>query len=324
VSITNPWHSDNRLQTYILVPKNRALPAGLPEGIVVRTPLERTVVFSSVVCGMLDELDVLASLVGVAEPEYIDLPAVRNGIAAGSIQNIGRASQPDIEKLLLLSPEAMLTNPVNEAGTTAINPSTIPTIPCLEWKENHPLGQTEWIRLLGLLFDKQALADSLFFATVRAYNDLKLVADTVHHRPSVFTEKKYGDFWYMPGGKSYFARLLQDAGADYLFGDNENTGSLPFAFETIFNRAGKADCWLFKYYSPQDVTYRQLKSEYANYALFEAHKNRNVFACNTFKTPGYYQELPLHPDWLLRDLIAVFHPELLPGYRPRYYFRITE
>jgi iron complex transport system substrate-binding protein len=323
VSIKNPWHSDKRLQTYILISRNKELPRELPEGIVVRTPLERTVVFSSVVCGMLNELNVLSSLAGVAEPEYIDIPFIQSGITNGAIQNIGRASHPDIEKLLLLDPEAVITNPVNEAGAGSLDKLTAPAIPCLEWMENHPLGQAEWIRLLGLLFDKPALADSLFFATVRAYNNLKVLTDTVHYRPTVFAEKKYGDFWYMPGGKSYFAYLLHDAGADYVFGDNENTGSLPFAFETILDRAGKADFWLFKYYGSKDVTYSQLASEYANYTLFDAYKNRNIFACNTFKTPDYYQELPLHPDRILRDLIAVFHPELLPDYQARYYFRLS-
>ncbi|MDR2683181.1 MAG: ABC transporter substrate-binding protein [Dysgonamonadaceae bacterium] len=324
VSIENPWHSDKPLQTYILVPKAQDLPVDLPEGIVVRTPLERTVVFSSVVCGLLNELNALPSLAGLAEPEYVDIPAVRTGIADGTIQNIGQASHPDIEKLLLLAPEAMITNPVNEAGAGSLEKVAAPAIPCLEWMEPHPLGQTEWIRLLGLLFDKQALADSLFFATVNAYNDLKRLTDTVSVRPSVFTEKKYGDFWYMPGGKSYFAYLLQDAGANYVFGDNTETGSVPFAFETILDRAGRADYWLFKYYSPQEITYRQLAAEYANYALFDAFGKRNVFACNTMKTAYYYQELPLHPDWLLRDLIAVFHPELVPGHEMRYYFRVAE
>jgi iron complex transport system substrate-binding protein len=273
---------------------------------------------------MLNELDALSSLAGVAEPEYIDIPFIQNGITEGTIQNIGQASNPGIEKLLLLNPEAMISNPVNEAGAGSLKKLSAPVIPCLEWMENHPLGQTEWIRLLGLLFDKQSLSDSLFFATVHSYNHLKMLTDTLDYRPTVFMEKKYGDFWYMPGGKSYFSYLLRDAGADYVFGDNTSTGSVPFAFETILDRAGKADFWLFKYYNQQNISYLQLAAEYANYALFEAYKNRNIFACNTLKTSYYYQELPLHPDWILKDLIAVFHPELLTGYRARYYFPITE
>ncbi|GHT40995.1 iron ABC transporter substrate-binding protein [Bacteroidia bacterium] len=324
VQIKNPWHSNKRLQTYILVPKTEQLPEQLPEGIVIRTPLEKTVVFSAVVCGMLNELDVLSSLVGVAEPQYINIPSIRDGIANGTIHDVGQADNPNIEKLMMIEPEVLFTNPVNEAGSGSLGKLTIPAFSCLEWMENDPLGQAEWIRLIGLLFDKEALADSLFFETVRSYNALKEQTATVHYRPTVFAEKKYGDFWYMPGGKSYFAHLLEDAGADYVFRDNENTGSIPYSFETILDQAGKADYWLFKYYSAQDMTYKQLAAGYANYTLFDAYKKQHIYVCNTLKTPDYYQELPLHPDWTLKDLIKIFHPELLPEYQPRYYYRMTE
>jgi iron complex transport system substrate-binding protein len=324
VQIKNPWHSNKLLQTYILVPKTEQLPESLPEGIVIRTPLEKTVAFSAVVCGMLNELDVLSSLVGVAEPQYINIPGIKDGIANGTIHDVGQADNPHIEKLMMIEPEVIFTNPVNEAGAGSLGKLTIPVFPCLEWMENNPLGQTEWIRLVGLLFEKEALADSLFLETVRSYNALKAQTATVHYRPTVFAEKKYGDFWYMPGGKSYFAHLLEDAGADYVFRKNESTGSIPYSFETILDQAGKADYWLFKYYSTQDMTYKQLATEYANYTLFDAYKKQNIYMCNTLKTPNYYQELPLHPDWTLKDLIKIFHPELLPEYQPRYYYRMTE
>ena len=324
VQINNPWHSNQTLQTYILVSKADSLPEHLPPGIVIRTPLEKTVVFSSVICGILSELDALSSLAGVAEPEYVAIPSIQSALACGKIQDVGRASQPDIEKLMLIEPEAIISNPVNEAGARSLGKLTIPSIPCLEWMENHPLGQTEWIRLIGLFFEKAGFADSLFFATVHSYHALKALTDTITCRPSVFAEKKYGDFWHMPGGQSYFAHLLNDAGADYIFKDNPATGSVPFAFETILEQAGKADFWLFKYYSSQDMTYRQLADEFANYALFDAYKKHQIFTCNTLKTPFYYQELPLHPDWVLRDLIRIFHPALLPEDSGRYYFKMQE
>jgi iron complex transport system substrate-binding protein len=324
VQIKNPWHSNKLLQTYILVPKTESLPESLPEGIVIRTPLEKTVAFSAVICGMMNELDVLSSLAGVAEPQYIDIPSIKDGIVHGILRDVGQATNPDIEKIMMIEPEVIFTNPVNEAGAGSLGKLTIPAFSCLEWMENHPLGQTEWIRLIGLLFDKQAFADSLFFETVRSYNALKEQTATVDYRPTVFAEKKYGDFWYMPGGKSYFAYLLEDAGAEYVFRENESTGSIPYSFETILDQAGKADFWLFKYYSAQEITYKQLAAEYANYTLLDAYKKRNIYVCNTLKTPDYYQELPLHPDWILQDLIKIFHPELLPEYQSRYYYRVKE
>ncbi|KAA6302117.1 MAG: iron complex transport system substrate-binding protein [Candidatus Ordinivivax streblomastigis] len=324
VKIKNPWNPQKTVQNYVLVPRTQALPEQLPDGILLRTPLQKTVAFSAVVCGMLDELNVLSTLVGVAESQYIAIPSVQASVANGAVRDVGQASNPNIEQLMWIEPEAIFINPVNESSIGTLAKLSVPAIPCLEWKETHPLGQAEWIRVIGLLFDKQALADSLFFVAMSAYNDLKAQTDAVAHRPTVFAEKKHGDFWYMPGGKSYFAHLLEDAGADYLFKDNEQTGSISYAFEQILDRAAKADYWLFKYYSPQDANYKQLADEYANYALFDAYRKRHIYVCNTLKTAHYYHELPLHPDWVLKDLIRIFHPELLPEYRARYYFLMKD
>jgi iron complex transport system substrate-binding protein len=323
LKIRNPWDTNKWLQTYVLVPQSKNVPDNLPEGLLLRTPLQKTVCFSSVICGFFEELAVLNTLTGVAEPQYIDIPFVKEGISGGKIQDIGQASNPTIEKLMLIEPEAIFFNPINDPNTGAFGKLNIPIIYCVEYLENHPLGQTEWIRFFGRLFDQKELADSLFFATVRSYNELKELTASVAHPPTVFTELKYGDFWYMPGGKSYLAHILEDANTDYILKDDLSTGSLPLSFETVLDKADKADYWLFKYYSPQEMTYKQLAADFTNYTLFDAYKNRNIYVCNTSKVP-YYQELPLHPDWVLKDMIKVFHPEVLPEYQSRYYTKMKE
>ncbi|MCL1937204.1 MAG: ABC transporter substrate-binding protein [Candidatus Azobacteroides sp.] len=321
VKIQNPWVSGQTLQTYILAPKSKDLPKNLPKGTLIRTPLERTVCFTSVLCGFFNELGVLPTLVGAAEPRYIDIPYVQENVSTGKIRDIGSAANPNIEMLMVLEPEAIFINPIDEAGAGSLSKLNIPTIQCIEYIETHPLGQAEWIRFFGLLFDQKEKADSLLSATIDAYNRLKQLTIQVKYRPSVLTEKKYGDFWYMPGGKSYMANLLQDAGADYVMKNNPDAGSIPFSFETVLYQAEKSDYWLIKYYSPTELTYRQLAEEFLNYTLFDAYKKRQVYACNTLKTP-YYQDLPLHPDWALSDLIYIFHPELLPKHALKYYHKL--
>jgi iron complex transport system substrate-binding protein len=323
VKVKNPWDKAKVLQTYHLVPKSGDLPEGLPVGVVLRTPLERAVVFSSVLCGILDELNALSSLVGVTDPQYIDIPFVKENLLTGKIQDIGQETHPDIEKLMLVEPEAIFTNPINEAGIGALSKLNVPVVHCVEYMETHPLGQTEWIRFIGRLFGKEAQADSLFFETLRIYSELKELTATVDERPTVFTELKTGDFWYMPGGKSYMAHLFEAAGADYILKEDISTGSISLPFERVLDQAEHADFWLFKYYQPHEMTYAQLSESYTNYALFDAFKRRNIYVCNTSKVP-YYQELPIHPDRLLGDMIHLFHPELLPDYQARYYKRMAE
>lgn len=324
VKLNNPWKEGFVLQTYILFPKSQALPENLPEGIIIRTPLDKTISFSSVTCGYFEELGVLNTLAGVAEPQYINIPFINEAIKKGEIADIGQAANPDIEKIILTEPEAIFTNPINDSGVNSLNKLDVPVINCFEYMETHPLGQTEWIRFIGLLFDKKELADSLFYQTVQSYNELKALTQNMETRPSVFTELKYGDFWYMPGGESYMAHLFKDAGASYILKENTNPGSVSLSFEMVLDKAENADFWLFKYYSSHNITYKRLKTDYSNYALFKAYKEKNIYACNTLITSNYYQELPLHPDWLLKDMIWIFHPNLLPEYQPRYYNPLTD
>ena len=122
----------------------------------------------------------------------------------------------------------------------------------------------------------------------------------------------------MPAGSSYMANLYQDAGADYLFQSLPGSGSVPLAFETVFNEAIHADIWLIKYNQKYEMSYADLRSEYAPYAQFDAFKQRSIYTCNTGIVP-YYEEFPLHPDYLLEDLIRVFHPQLLPATISRYF-----
>ena len=143
-------------------------------------------------------------------------------------------------------------------------------------------------------------------------------------RPTVISEKKFGSFLvYAGGSKVHIANLYADAGADYVFKELPGAGSTPLAFETVLDQAIHADMWLIKYNRSEDMTYDDLRAEYTPYENFDAFKNRRIYSCNTGLVP-YYEEFPLHPDYLLKDLIWVFHPESLPGYTPRYYRKMQD
>ena len=317
-TVRNPWNERLVLQRYILVPKTDTLPENLPEGALIRTPLARTICYGSVQCGFLAEFDALQTLVGVCEPQYINIPFVQENVKAGKIADLGQAANPDLEKIMLIEPEALFTAPIENSGYGQAAKLKIPFIECVDYMEPTALGRAEWIRFLALFFEKRATADSLFRETVNRYRELVRLTANVDNRPSVFTETVYSGIWYQPGGSSYIAQLFRDAGADYLWKEDTNTGSIGLTFETVLDKAQKADCWLIKYNSKYDMTYRKLIQENQNYALFDAYKKRNIYICNMGKVP-YYEELPIHPDRILKDMVRIFHPELLPDYPLRYY-----
>ena len=119
------------------------------------------------------------------------------------------------------------------------------------------------------------------------------------------------------------ARIFADASANYIWNRNQQSGSFPLSFEVVFDQAHDADFWLIKYYQDKDKTYNEIKKDYAPYANFKAFQKKNIYGCNTAKIP-YYEEFPFHPERLLKDLIKIFHPELLPGYQPEYFTPLSE
>ena len=318
VDIVDPWDTTRLLQRYVLVDRSAPLPDSLPEGTLVRVPLQRVVVYSAVHCGMLEELGVADRIAGVCESRYIDLSFVREGIERGTIADLGEASSPDLERMIALSPDALLVSPFENTGYGRVEKSGIPLLELADYMEAEPMGRVEWIRLLGLFFGRETEAEKLFRATESAYDSLRALAENVSERPTVISERKYGAVWYVAGGRSYMARLFRGAGADYLWADDPSAGSIPLSFEEVFEKGGAADYWLIKYNSAEPLTYDGLRRDYEPYRRFAAFENGRVYACHLGQS-SYFEETPIHPDRLLRDLIGVFHPELLPGYELRYF-----
>ena len=325
VTIRNPWDTLKVLHTYLLADREKPLPEHLPEGTVVRTPLQKSVIYSSVHCSLWSELDELKGIGGVCGLEYIKLPQIQEGCRNGSIVNVGNSMNPDIERIIDLRPDAILLSPFeNSGGYGRVGKLNIPIIECADYMETSALGRAEWMRLYGLLLGKEAQADSLFAGIEKEYLTLtQQVKSQNLKRPTVISEMKNSSAWYIPGGNSTMGRLYQDAGAEYVFASLSNSGSVPLAFETVFDRGGNADIWLIKYNQPQDKTYSELERDYAPYARFKAFQDRKVYGCNTNHVP-FYEESPFHPELLLKDLIKIFHPELLPDYDLKYFSNLAE
>ena len=323
VDIRNPWDTTKLLRTYLLVPDSLPVPDRLPKGTLVRTPVKRIVAYASAHCGMLEVIGAGELLAGVCEPRYVNLDFVRKGIADGTMVDVGEAFSPNIEKIIELEPDIIIATPIENMGYGQVEKIGVPLIEATEYLETTPLGRTEWIRFFGLLCGREAEADSVFRSTEQAYHEVRAIAAGVADRPVVLTEYKIGQVWYVPGGGSFMAHLYRDAGADYPWSDEKTPGSLTLSVEAVMERGVDADVWVMKYNRPGDMTYAELESDYPGYARFAPFKNKRIFACNTGRTP-YYDEVPVYPDRVLKDLVWVFHPELLPGYEPRYFHRMPE
>lgn len=322
ISVRNPWDTTRLLQSYILVDRKKDLPDNLPEGTIIKVPLNNILAYSTIHCSSLKEIGSVNIIKGVCESQYINVNEIQEGIKNGSITDVGMASAPDIEKIIMLAPEAIFASPIMGQTYGNVEKTKIPIIEAVDYTEPNPLGQAEWIRFYSLFTGTEHIADSLFNITVDNYNKIKeKVSVAGNTKPSVLTDMKYMDSWNMPGGKSYISNMLADAGADYIWSDNDSETFLPLAFESVLDKGANADFWLIKYYSPTDMTYESLKKEYKPYSYFRAFEERKIYACNTFKS-DYYVDLPIHPDYVLKDLAYIFYPDIFPGYMPKYYINL--
>ena len=329
VTLRDPWDTLKVRKEYILVSKTLlserpSLKDSLSKrGIVIATPVENVVIYTSVHAAMAEQMGLLDRVSGVCEPEYITSSEILERIKNHQIADLGNSASPNIEKIISLNTEAIIASPFENSGYGTAEKLGIPIVEAADYMENHPLGRTEWVKFYGLMFGCKDAADSLFEATRSNYAALCGKSASVANRPTVLLERKWGQTWAVPAAGSYVGQLHRDAGAEYVFSEITSSNSVHKSFEEVFERGCNAEFWFMKYGGKRPLTYDDLKREYHPYTNFDAYKCHRIYACNTLVTT-YYDDITLHPDQILADLIYIYHPELLPEHRLKYYFPLKD
>jgi iron complex transport system substrate-binding protein len=323
VDVRDPFDSTKLLKRYLLVDRTKPIPKNMPEGLVVKVPVEKSACFYGLTVYEMARLGVNQTLTGVAETQYVKDSLVRAKIKQGKVVDLGEVAQANVERIIEANPEMLVVSPISGGSLKKIEETGVPLVYDCSYLENTPLARAEWIKFLALFFKKEAQANQLFDSVAARYNRVSTIAKAAKTQPTVFTEKRYGQVWYTPGGKSYMARFLADAGASYIWKDDNTAGSLSLGFETVLSKASNADFWIIKTNTPYEFTYTRLKQEYSLYGSFKAFKVGQVIGCDTGRTP-YYEDGFLEPDVILTDMVSLFHPELLPGYVPKYYKKLAK
>lgn len=324
-TIRNPWKEGKVLHRYYLVPRTSDLSpqaSDFADGTVIRTPIRRAAVFTTVHCALLTELGLGDRIVGVADSKYIKIPFVHEQIRKGRIVDCGNGLNPLVEKIMDIKPEAIMLSPFeNSGGYGKMEDIGIPLIECAEYMECSPLARAEWMRFYGLLFGVSTQTDALFQQVDSSYTALKGKAVQAGTGLSVIVDKVVGSIWYMPGGRSTIGQMLQDAGGRYPWASDTQSGSLSLPFETVLERGGQADVWLFRYSSDHEWNYQELLTGHRGYDQIAAFRQHNVYGCNVEQSM-FYEETPFHPDRLLCDFLQILHPDIIGLPALRYYKKL--
>lgn len=318
VEVLDPWNENKLMERYLLVDTTRCMPDQTMEGTIVYVPLQRVVVTSSPHAVLMVDLQAHDAIAMMFDTAYVFNATLKENIRNGIIADGGSAMRPALEKISAVHPDAIWATPFENSGYGGLQQLGTPVISCVDYMEETPLGRAEWMRFYGRLVGKGAQADSLFAVVQKEYDALCSVTEQATRQPTVLCDMMQGGTWLMPGGKSYVAQMLADAGTRYLFAQHAEKGSVAMSFEYVFAQARNADVWLIKSASPAHFGYADITKEHSAYQEFDAWKKKSVYHCNTLSVP-YFEETVFRPERLLRNLVNVFHPHLLQDSCYRYY-----
>jgi iron complex transport system substrate-binding protein len=317
VEVTYPFQGATSGYKYLLVQRGDSIPSHDPETRVITIPLRSIVCTSTTHIPLLDYLGETDKLVGFPTTDYISSEKMRRRIDEGKIEELGVDKGLNLERMAMLKPDMVMgyTMSSDYGSLKKVEELGVSVVLNAEYLEKHPLGRAEWIKFMALFFNKEREADSVFSAIEKSYLETKALADGTSVKPTVLSGIVYGDAWFMPGGQNYAAKLFKDAGCNYLWASDSSHGFLELSFESVYAKAREADLWIgvatFK-------TLNELKASDHRYAKFKPFRQKQVYTYNArigAKGGSEFLELGyLRPDFILKDLVKLAHPELLPGY----------
>lgn len=308
-------YSNNASETFTYILHSEKTPKPEIEAdLFITTPIKDIICFSTSQLPALDALNIEDELLAFPGTQWIYDSTMRAKVTEGKIEDIGQKNGINVEKTLSLQPDLVMGYSMGNAynNLKPLQQANIPVVINVDYLETTPLGRAEWIKFTAAFFNKIAQADSIFNAIEQNYQNLKKVAEAQSEQPTVLTGIMYGDTWYTPGGNSYGAKFIEDAGGNYFWADTQESGSLEMSYETILSRAKNADYWIG---AANFKSYEELKNTDSRYTYFDAFHKKNIYSYtkrmreaggNDYLESGY-----LRPDLILQDHIKILHPELL-------------
>ena len=280
--------------------------------------------FSTTHLAFCDRLGCVKDVVGIPDSEfYLDTEILKK-VEKNHAREITMASGTKTEMILELHPDYVFTSQYHNVDFTTIESEKITIVPVLEYLETHPLGRMEWVRLFGFLLDRDSIAKSVSNNIIENYNNIVSNNIIKSNRPKIIDLNEYNGYWYASGGKSYMAKLYEDAGYDYVWKDDIHNGSFPVSMEDALEKGMKTEYWRYVADCSRTtvVDKKLIVSLNDYYKLFRATLEGKIIACNPLVS-GYYIEGVLEPDFVLKDFISARDSTLEKNYTPKYYYRIS-
>jgi iron complex transport system substrate-binding protein len=327
VSVKDVKDSSKIMVQYVLLPKGKAAPVDFATALLIDTPVTKVICISTTHIAEMQRLGLLPMVAGVTNRSLIYSKEVQAAMDAGTIADLG-SEEINYEKLLELNPSFVFTSGSYDGGDklkSKLDALHIKTVLNLDYLEQDPLARAEWLKFIGAFFDMEYEADSIFTEIETNYLALREKAKGVTVKPTVFCNIPFKEVWYMPSGQNYTARLIADAGGDFLWKETQSTNglNLNLDYEAVYSKAAEADIWLGTGFAK---SLAEIKAADKKNALFKAYQTGRVYNNDLRNTPSggfdFWESGVVNPDKALADLLFIFHPELMPGHELYYYRKL--
>ena len=327
VTVVVPGTETGETLRYILVQRGRESPVGF-EGVPrIRIPVRTMITTSTTHLPHIEKLDEIRSLVAVDNVKFVNSEAVRQRFASGKISEIGRGRSIDLERVLVLRPDIVVIDaPSQDNAYHSLRQAGIAAVVNAAYAEPTLLGRVEWLKFMGVFFNKENLAAAQFDSIAVRYGARKSLTGnlTLDRKPTVFVGSLWRGTWFMSGGRTFAAQLLEDAGANYLWGDHESRRSLTLDFESVYEKAHDADFWITMRNEWRSIG--NVVAEDERYGKFKAVETGRVFNANARLNEhggnDYWETGLIEPDVLLADIIKILYPDLQPDHQLKYYRKL--
>jgi iron complex transport system substrate-binding protein len=309
--------------SYVLKEKEAVLPVQLAKFPQIEIPVERIALLHSSYVSYFDFCETKDHIKAISEIKYVYDSTVYFAARSGLLAEVGYGETLDKEKLLELGIELVITvgfPNVPNKSRQVLEELGIPVLVFSDWQESTLLGRAEWVKVIAALTDSDKLCEEKFSRSEEAYEQLVSRAEHVDTAPKVICNLPYKGSWYVPGGDSYMSHVLEDAGADYLWSEEEGTGGIQIDFETAYANGLDADYWLNTDLADRIDEITDRDERMADFAPIQSGK---VFNNNNRTVRGgandYWESGIVRPEIILADMIKIFHPELLQEHQLYYY-----
>ena len=327
LTVSNPWQgAKNVIYRYALCPKGKEIPAEYSPYTIIYTPVERVVCLSTKHVAMLSALGKTSSIKALSGTAFVSDTSVRKAVEMGLVADIGYDQGMNYEKIISLNPDVIFAYGVggeltgSKARLAALGQKVVFNA---EYLERTSLGQAEWIKFMAAFYDCEAQAAEKFNAVRDEYRSLCRLVKDRREKPKILCGLPWQGTWYVPGGKTWMAAMIADAGGDYIRKENTSHESIPVNIETMVHQGRAADLWIN---TDAARSLNEISKVDERLSLVKPFQNGAVYNNNARAGVGggndFFESGAVNPHIILKDMIKIFHPDMLPEHHLYYYMKL--